>query len=155
MARCSSVKGDHALVSAELYDPAAGTWVPIANMHRSYNGVTAMLLPDGMVLVAGGTFDGDLSAQLYDTATGAWTAVGPMAAVGGSATLLSDGRVLVSGRDGSELYDPASGPGSTTGTMSRQHDGAPATLLLDGTVLVAGGATDTAELYVPAGVSPP
>ena len=108
------VKGDHALVSAELYDPAAGTWVPIANMHGSYNGVTAMLLPDGMVLVAGGTFDGDLSAELYDTATGAWTAVGPMAAVGGSATLLSDGRVLVSGRDGSELYDP--------GLRSWEHD---------------------------------
>ena len=41
--------------------------------------------------------------------------------------------------------------------MFRPHDGAPATLLLDGTVLMAGGgiAGDSAELYVPAGVTPP
>ena len=53
---------------------------------------------------------------------------------------------------------------STTGTMLQIRSAAPATLLLDGTVLVAGGSechegrcrsTGSAELYVPAGVSPP
>jgi hypothetical protein len=81
----------------------------------------------------------------------------------GSATLLSDGMVLVTGDDGAELFDPGTGSWTTTAPMLRSH-GTPAILLLDGTVLVAGGsdcldgvcvATGSAELYVPAGVSPP
>jgi uncharacterized RDD family membrane protein YckC len=39
--------------------------------------------------------------------------------------------------------------------MLHVRAGASATLLLDGTVLIAGGETALAELYVPAGVSPP
>ena len=133
-------------------------------MHGPWQVSTATLLRDGNVLVVGrasGLLD---SAELYDPATGTWTATGDFARPGASyqsATLLADGTVLATGTVGNradpsaELYDPDTGSWTTTGSMLGRHQGASATLLLDGTVLVAGGGTGTAELYVPAGVSPP
>src|SRR5262245_43791491 len=80
-----------------------------------------------------------------------------------TATLLADGRVLVTGgiRAGeaalasAELYDPESGTFSSTGEMASVRSGHTATLLRDGRVLIAGGWDDedplrTAELYDPA-----
>ena len=149
------MKGDHARVSAEVYDPAAGTWVPIANMHGSYNGVTAMLLPDGMVLIAAGMWTGTFRRAVRHGHWGmdsGWTdgrGRRKRDAAIGWRRARQRSRRLRAVRPGPQVLEHC------TGTTSRQHDGAPATLLLDGTVLVAGGATDTAELYVPAGVSPP
>jgi hypothetical protein len=81
---------------------------------------------------------------------------------GGTATLLSDGRVLVAGgRDAgfnavasAELYDPKTGAFSATDPMVAARDGGTATLLSDGRVLVAGGMNDSGvlasvELYRP------
>src|SRR5438094_5551517 len=64
---------------------------------------TATLLPNGKVLVAGGTNSNSgevfASAELYDPATGVWTNTGRM--VYGryrhTATLLTNGKVLVTG----------------------------------------------------------
>ena len=67
--------------------------------------------------------------------------------------MLDDGRVLVGDADGAELYDPDSGTWTVAEKMVMPTDGS-ATLLLDGTVLVAGSG-GSAELYIPAGVSPP
>ena len=104
--------------------------------------------------------------ELYDPATGTWTVTGDYARPDAhyqSPTLLSDGTVLVVSPELiAEVYDPGTGAWTVTGTMLRPHNGVPATLLLDGTVLVAGGSEcregrvpSSAELYVPAGVSPP
>ena len=69
-----------------------------------------------------------------------------------TATLLSDGRVLVTGGqsagDGNdnfvekaaEIYDPGTGTWTLVDSMSRARYGHTATLLPDGTVLIAGGA---------------
>jgi N-acetylneuraminic acid mutarotase len=59
-----------------------------------------------------------------------------------TATLLSDGRVLVAG-DGlpgsAELYDPSRGSWAATGALIEARNGAVITLLSDGTVLAVGG----------------
>jgi len=82
---------------------------------------------------------------------------------GHTATLLSDGEVLVAGgmrrnQDfyrSAELYDPAIGKFQPTGPMAVARVGAAAVLLHSGKVLIVGGwvghgCTDSAELYDPA-----
>jgi hypothetical protein len=61
------------LASAELYDPASGTWTTTDSLTMARDSHTATLLPNGKVLVAGGlgTGGGVLnSAELYDTGLG-------------------------------------------------------------------------------------
>jgi Galactose oxidase, central domain/Kelch motif len=146
---------------AELFIPATGTWTVAASMNRSRAYATATLLPSGKVLLAGG-YDGTAalaSAELYDPATNRWTLTGSMALgrLQHSATLLGNGKVLVAGGTvpgsywsataNAELYDPATGRFTTTGSMTRARAVFTLTLLLDGTVLAADyGATD---LYDP------
>ena len=68
---------------------------------------------------------------------------------------MANGKVLVTGYDGAQLYDPDTGTWSATGKMVTPRYNHTATLLPDGGVLVAGGdvppdlATDSAELYDP------
>lgn len=82
---------------------------------------------------------------------------------GQTATLLPDGRVLITGgmrrnQDfyrSAELFDPATGKFSATGEMQIARVGHAAVLLRSGKVLIAGGwighgVTDEAELYDPA-----
>jgi N-acetylneuraminic acid mutarotase len=55
--------------SAELYDPSSGHWTATASMATARVGHTATRLPDGRVLVAGGSSGGEvdvMSAELYD-----------------------------------------------------------------------------------------
>ena len=159
-----------ALPSPELYNPAAGTWAVTGQMNTPRIAATATLLPDGQVLVAGGSGGSSnalASAELYNPATGTWSVTGSMHqgrsglnGQGASATLLPDGQVLIAGGEdanfnrlsSAELYNPATGTFTQTGSMTTARLGQSATLLADGQVLVAGGtgATAAAELYNPA-----
>jgi hypothetical protein len=81
-----------------------------------------------------------------------------------TATLLADSRVLIAGGDNlsssgalasAELYDPATGKFTATGSMSTAHLDHTAMLIAGGRVLVAGGTNGSmwlasAELYDPA-----
>jgi Galactose oxidase, central domain len=52
--------------SAEVYDPASGTWSVAASMTTAREGHTATSLPSGQVLVTGGWKGSNLtSAELY------------------------------------------------------------------------------------------
>ena len=77
---------------------------------------------------------------------------------GHMATLLTNGRVLVAAGqsvtgtvDSAELYDPASGHWSTTGSMMEPRAYHAAARLATGQILVAGGGTSPyeGELYNP------
>jgi len=124
--------------------------------------VKAILLRDGRVLIV------DLpDAELFDPSTGAFSATGPEISsvrFAPSVTLLQDGDVLVAGGgagsdgkqmyDSAELYDPATGKFTATGSMHTARQEQSATLLADGDVLIAGGVNTSgylasAELYDP------
>lgn len=151
------------LSDAELYDPATDTWSPTASLGVARDDHTATLLPNGKVLVAGGSSPtssnrGETKTELYDPTTGTWTTTGSLN--GGrtthTATLLSNGKVLVAGGysqsslTSAELYDPATGIWSPTATLNSFRNLHTATLLPNSQVLVTGGgSTTTTELYNP------
>ena len=119
---------------------------------------TATLLPNGLVLAAGGLGGGN-SAELYNPTNGIWTVTGSMTNGhwGHTATLLPNGKVLVAGDGGpvsAELYDPVTTMWTSTGSMIYPVHWHTATLLTNGQVLVAGGyngsALNDAEIYDPA-----
>lgn len=138
------VGGDNAsgpVSSAEIYDPASGTWSVTASMSRPRAVFSASVLTDGRVLAVGGytlisgtgtSGPGSTnSAEIYDPVTGLWAATQNALAVreDHTATVLADGRVIIAGGQSSdgttyataEVYSPCKSLGVYTCTLHMQR----------------------------------
>ncbi len=180
--------GSYHVVAASVADvtvsvtAAVNVWsggiatTPTGSMKNARGAYTATLLANGpaltngKVLIAGGdsapspdTIVGISAAELYDSSTGIFASTGSMTAprYAHTATLLLDGRVLVTGGlsdsgiiaggsrlpasvlSSAELYDPATGQFAATGNMATPRANHTATLLHDGRVLIVGGLGQT------------
>jgi hypothetical protein len=139
--------------SAYVYDPAKDTWTKTGLMHQARTDAAAALLKDGRVLIAGGYFRTHDSASLLPALA---------SYVGGDPATPLDptdvdvppvGYALAT----AEIWDPATGEWSRTGSLSFARYGAGVTMLSDGRVMVAGSlsedattptlASSTAEIY--------
>jgi hypothetical protein len=146
------------LRAAQVYDPVADSWTPVAPMGTARHHHPAALLADGTVLVAGGDVSSGsggptptATAERYDPRTDRWFPAAPFAAPRLEHTLtpLRDGRVLAAGGvtgDGqqdtlatAEIYDPVADRWTAVTGMAAPRRGHTATPLADGRVLVAGG----------------
>jgi N-acetylneuraminic acid mutarotase len=167
--------GYGATASAEIYDPNDNSWTMTAPMSVARTLQTATLLKDGGVLVAGGatayyTSAAQLtsSVEVFDPKSNTWrqTSPLPMPLYTHAASLLADGRVLVTGGFSSSAdsapsldvaftYDPATGQWSTAAPLSAARAEHTMLRFPDGRVLAMGGVDGsnnvlrTSEIYDP------
>ena len=155
------------LASAEVYDPASGTFSmtgPMAGEHLWAGWASPWpVLASGEVLAAGGlAASGALqsSAELYDPAAGTFSGTGALgtAVVAFNEVTLKDGSVLLvggydavsgapptpsfsytAGTDQAQRYDPTSGMFASAGTLAEQRLFGCNVLLPSGKVLAIGG----------------
>ena len=155
------------LLRADVPQVATGAWTAAGEFGTLPNGAASTVLPDGRLMVAGGTVDGHLSADIavYDPSSATWSRAGLLAEPRAdfSASALNDGHVLIAGGNTAtgptallEVYDPASGTSSIVGAMMLPRVSAATATLKDGRVLILGGTDNTgitlalAEVYDPA-----
>jgi hypothetical protein len=168
-------KGAMTLGSAELYDPAKGTFAKTGSLAVARTYFAAAKLSRGRVLIAGGINDGGgalASAEIFDAATGTFTPTKtPMTTprVFPAATVLADGKVLIAGGmnqiqsysmgavsylggvGSAELYDPEADTFTATGNLVESRAFAQAVTVAGGALVLCGefqgGARATIERF--------
>ena len=132
------------LSSAEIYNPASGTFTSAGSMEVARDGHTMTLLPDGTVLIAGGescnvsrgSENRPAGAPLFDGAQLVYASFTPAT---GS---MSCGAQLTA-----EIYDPVSGSFAYSGSLNVARYNAAAVRLANGSVLIVGGSDESNPLW--------
>lgn len=138
--------------SAEIYDPGKRVFVGAHNMTTARHKHGATLLPNGDVLIAGGSDARDWSgkyrsAEIFDVRTGAFRAIANMHEdrfkLANAILTLADGRALLAGGAAAlEMYDPRTAGFSVGARLSGPRYFSSATQLPNGAVLIVGGYDD-------------
>ncbi|MDQ6728609.1 MAG: hypothetical protein M3066_20980 [Actinomycetota bacterium] len=146
-----------ALASTEIYDVAVNSFRKSNDMTDPRFNHTAVKLPDRSVLVVGGSGgqNGDTSlatSEIFKPSDGSWTQAGALTSsrTGQTATVFTDGRVLVAGGESvtrgnrrslksAEIFSLDKLEWRSAGTMNCPRSEAAAGLLNDGSVLVVAG----------------
>jgi len=155
-----------AFSSAELHDPASGTFTttgyhdrskvkPYGDLARERRSSHCRWIRQHLSFKRGAVQPSQRTLRNHGMMT--------TARAQHTAALLADGKVLITGGLGdttsdlssAELYDPATATFATTGTMTEARDLPVAALLANGKVLIAGGSRgavrlSSADLYNPA-----
>lgn len=136
------VLGEH-LSSCEIYDPASGNWSKVGSMSFARARHAASLLPDGRVLVSGGTgYQATVSASLVEAIPGVSQAdFGPNSGFD------------IQPLETAEIYDPVSNTWSNAGQMSKPRYGHLSNAIMSkNQVMVSFGENESAsasEIYIP------
>ncbi len=140
----------------ELYDPATASWSLTGSLHVARYLQSVVKLQDGRVAVFGGQSGGSADGipiqtdviEIYDPATGVWSVAGHLQIPREhqTASLLSDGRVLIAGGlsgvsavASAEIFDPTTDSCTLVAPMQQARYEQQATSLLDGRVMIKGG----------------
>jgi hypothetical protein len=132
-----------ATASAEIYDLLTSKFTLSSPMGTARTHHMATLLPNGKVLIVGGT--GFLTSELFDVTTGTFTPSGASISAPTTLTLLPNGEVLCADGVGAEIYNPVTGLFIATGSPPFGSIST-STLLPNGTVLYLGSGV-SAALY--------
>jgi hypothetical protein len=141
------------LGSAEIYDPAVNRWTAAAALNQPRAHHAAILMGNGKVFVTGG--DGGTQSpiptgsEVYDPGTNTWTSAQTFYGLrpnGPTATVLSDGRVMIYGGvqqvqpgNAAEFWDAATGQEMFGRFIGPSTGYSTTALLSDGTVMIVGG----------------
>ncbi|MBM3925243.1 MAG: hypothetical protein FJ320_04540 [SAR202 cluster bacterium] len=156
-----------------VYDPLNLRWVEGKGSWTARIGYSATTLSDGRVLLVGGNLcsvenefcGGDATnlVEIFDPREESLvlTATLPRPSAGHTATLMKDGRVLITGgvickpgvslcsstSSSAELFDPSTNRWIPVNSMMRPREGHAAIVLNDGRILIVGGRTG--DVYNP------
>jgi len=161
-------EGQAPLTSAELFDPASGTWQQVGDLAVGRGGHAAALLGDGRVLIAGGWVSSQTytaTTEVFDPTTNEFSGGPdlPEAVDGLAATSLADGSVLVVGGQSTPGVASAlaaridrHGTATLVGSLSHARFKHALVTLPSGEALVLGGTPDderilrSSEVFDPA-----
>ncbi|HSK71751.1 MAG TPA: kelch repeat-containing protein [Pyrinomonadaceae bacterium] len=136
--------------SAEIYNPASGTFIAAPDLTVKRHKHDALLLNDGRVLIVGGSDERDArgaysTVEIYNPKTSNFTKIGDMNLsrykLQGTTILLKNGKILIAGgANRAEVFNPAKNTFEVAeGKFETARLFATATLLPNGQVLIIGG----------------
>ncbi len=138
-------------ITAEIFDPATGTFTWTGSLATPHTGAQAVLLNDGRVMLVGEN-SSPTPSELYSPSLGTWSANLPALTTGyGSAVAnLANGSVFLTGGlsccavlSTAAIYAPATNTLQTLANLLAVRASAGAVVLPNGQILVVGGYDDS------------